>query len=57
MVHRHEAVFLLRPFKKREFCDPHKRELIVVDQAELFAEFQTQRAESGADNGKFIRGK
>ena len=45
MMHRNEAILLLAPLQKREFGDPQKIELLGIDQTQLIAELQTQRAE------------
>ncbi len=45
MVHRGPASFLLVALEHREVVDPEEREALVVDQTELAAEVQAQRAE------------
>ena len=45
MVHCHESLLLVAPLKQRELDDPQEIELVVVDEAQLLAQFQAQRAE------------
>ena len=43
MVHGYITVFLLGPLKKREVHDPEEIELVVVDKAQILAQFQGYR--------------
>ena len=46
MVHGDESLLFIAPLKKRELHDPEEIELVVVDQAQLLAEFESERAEN-----------
>ena len=50
MMHRDETILLFAPLQKREFGDPQQIELLRVDQSQLVAELQTQRAERRPDD-------
>ncbi len=55
MMHRHEAVLLVRPLKQREVHHPDETERVAVDHSELASEMETQRTQRGADYFEAVR--
>ena len=45
VVHRHEALLLIAPFKHREFCHPQEGKLILIAKSETLTHFETQFAQ------------